>query len=223
MGLSDNGRFALFFSDATDLVAAGSNGFVQLYLRDLRKGTTSMVTVTPQGDPSGGNADSSSWLPPGAAVTNNGRFVVFSSVRTDLLASDTNGFEDAFFRDMKTGMTTRFSLRDAGSPFPSVPTGAASYGIGSSSNGKIAYFWSHAGAMASESDAGYQIYKRDFKAGTTTLVMRNVDGNGAAQYVYTSSRALSGNAKWMAANAGGIGATADDTYDGWDIVLASAR
>jgi hypothetical protein len=73
-----------------------------------RRRTTTRVSV----DASGGDADSGSY---GAvAHQRDGRYVAFPSEATDLVAGDTNGYEDAFRRDLLTGTTIRLSTSTAG-------------------------------------------------------------------------------------------------------------
>src|SRR5215218_8840682 len=46
----------------------------------------------------------------GARISTNGKYVVFNSVATDLVPSDTNGRIDVFVRDLETGATERISV-----------------------------------------------------------------------------------------------------------------
>ena len=52
-GLSENGRFVGFVSDATDLVATDTNGEFDVFVRDLKTGTTTLVSVNRAGTNSG--------------------------------------------------------------------------------------------------------------------------------------------------------------------------
>ena len=57
--------------------------------------TTTLVSINSAGTASGNN-DS-----PPTAISANGRFVLFQSFASDLVANDTNGKADAFVRDLK--------------------------------------------------------------------------------------------------------------------------
>ena len=48
------------------------------------------------------------------AISANGRFVAFQSSGTNLVAGDTNGADDVFVRNRKTGTTERVSVGSAG-------------------------------------------------------------------------------------------------------------
>src|SRR5438093_10108146 len=100
--ISADGRFVAFESDASDLVANDTNGNVEdVFVRDLKTGTTALVSVNGAGTGSGNGA---SGFP---VISADGRFVAFESDASDLAATDTNvHVADVFVRDLKTGTTT---------------------------------------------------------------------------------------------------------------------
>jgi len=100
ISLSANGRFVAFRSLAADLVAGDSNAKVDVFVRDLQAGTTARASV----DAAGGDGNDHSLAP---SVSADGRFVVFNSLASDLVAGDTNGRPDVFVRDLQAGMTTK--------------------------------------------------------------------------------------------------------------------
>jgi len=77
-------------------------------VRDLRAGTTTLVSINRAGA-AGGNGNSG-----GAVMSADGRFVAFSSDANDLVANDTNGGTDVFVRDLQAGTTTLVSVNRAG-------------------------------------------------------------------------------------------------------------
>lgn len=81
---SRDGRFVAFQSRADDLVSAGSdaNGFQDIFVRNLEDGTTTLLSVTPDGRA----GDDDSWAP---SISDDGRFVAFASFSTDLAKSAT--------------------------------------------------------------------------------------------------------------------------------------
>ena len=48
------------------------------------------------------------------SISSNGRFVAFESEASNLVANDTNGFRDAFVRDLWMGTTQRVSMESSG-------------------------------------------------------------------------------------------------------------
>lgn len=99
MAISTNGQFVLFESGADNLVPGDTNGFSDVFLRDLTQGTTTVVSVNTNGLPA--NADSID-----AAMSADGTRIVFTSFAEDVVAGDDNGLADVFVRDMRTGVTT---------------------------------------------------------------------------------------------------------------------
>jgi Tol biopolymer transport system component len=105
--MTPNGRFVAFESAASNLVAGDTNGQVDVFVRDRKKGITERVSVTT----AGAQADFASFNP---ELSSNGRFVVFQSDATNLVAGDTNGMTDIFVHDRTTGVTERISVDTAG-------------------------------------------------------------------------------------------------------------
>jgi Tol biopolymer transport system component len=87
--LSQDGRFVAFFSTASNLVPGDTNGAMDVFVHDRQTGQTTMVSVASDGVQ--GNGDSS-----GAAISADGRFVVFTSEASNLVPGDTNGAWDVF-------------------------------------------------------------------------------------------------------------------------------
>ena len=49
-----------------------------------------------------------------SAISNNGRFLAFESVASNLIGNDNNNAQDIFFRNRKSGKTSRISKRSNG-------------------------------------------------------------------------------------------------------------
>ncbi len=98
--ISTNGRFVVFASEATNLTPGNTGG---VFVRDLRSGRTERVSVA--GD--GTIGDGPSWYP---SISGDGRYVALMSRATNLVPDDTNGVEDVFVRDRRTGRTERVSV-----------------------------------------------------------------------------------------------------------------
>jgi Tol biopolymer transport system component len=81
-------------------------GVRQVYVRDRAAGTTTLVSKTSVTDPDGGDADSAA-----PALDQDGRFVVFQSDATDLVAGDTNGLTDIFVYDIWSAAIGGHSIR----------------------------------------------------------------------------------------------------------------
>jgi Tol biopolymer transport system component len=101
--VSADGRFVVFTSDATNLVAADGNGTTDVFLRDRLLGTTTRVSE-PVG---GGDALGESRYP---SISEDGRWIAFSSDAANLVADDTNAAQDVFVVDRQNGLISRVSL-----------------------------------------------------------------------------------------------------------------
>ena len=105
--ISADGRYVVFYSAATNLVANDANGHQDIFIRDIVTGVTSLVST----DSSGLQASNSSAF---ANLSSDGRYVVFDSLASNLVANDTNPTQDVFIKDTHTGVTVRVSTDDAG-------------------------------------------------------------------------------------------------------------
>src|SRR5262249_1236731 len=105
--VSEDGRFVLFGSDATNLVRGDSNGQADLFVRDRQLGTTQQVRLTSDG------AQPNGWSG-GATMSADGSIIAFRSEATNLVPGDTNGLADVFVRDLRTGIVTRADVSSSG-------------------------------------------------------------------------------------------------------------
>src|ERR1039458_9233953 len=97
---SSNGLFVAFYSDADNLVANDTNGFRDVFVRDLVGGTNILVSVNTKGNASG---DGISFDP---AISADGRYVAFTSSADNLVAGGPHRAPDVFIRDLQAGTTT---------------------------------------------------------------------------------------------------------------------
>jgi TolB protein len=98
--VSANGRFVAFDSFRSDIVAGDTNHDWDVFVRDVTAGTTQLVSVSSQG--AQGNRSSNGPVD----ISADGRFVLFRSDATNLVAGDTNDFTDVFLRDRLRGTTS---------------------------------------------------------------------------------------------------------------------
>jgi len=161
-GLSGDGRFVVFASDATNLVADDGNGATDVFVRDRAAGTTERVSV----DAAGAGGDGSSSEP---AISRDGRFVVFASIATSLVSGDTNGTSDVFLRDRVAASTIRVSTDPVGGQ-----ANGACYDPTISADGRFVAFVSGASNLAGPASAQGGVFLKDLATGTTTLIVGGV-------------------------------------------------
>jgi hypothetical protein len=100
--ISANGRFVVFESDASNLVAGDTNARRDIFCHDRQTGSTTRVSVGVGGTQSTGL---SQW----ASVSADGRFVAFQGNGDDLVPGDMNLGPDIFVHDRQNGTTVRAS------------------------------------------------------------------------------------------------------------------
>ena len=141
--VSGAGEAVAFVSYATNLASNGvaTNGRRHIYaqLTDPQTGALSTVLVSQSTASAQGNGDSFNPM-----VSANGRFVVFESNSTNLVAGDTNGQTDIFVRDLLLNVTTRVSLNTA-----SLQATGSSLQPSISDDGRFVAFHSNARNLAS--------------------------------------------------------------------------
>ncbi|HEY9403668.1 MAG TPA: Calx-beta domain-containing protein [Pyrinomonadaceae bacterium] len=173
--ISGNGRFVFFQSGATDLTVNDTGFGLDLFVRDLQTGITSLVSVTATGIGSDGSGNGS-YLP---VVSEDGRYVAFQSNAKHLVANDSNSDTDIFRRDLQANTTTLVSVNRAGG------TSAGSVAIAPvmSADGRFVAFIGFNADLVATSDANRvsDVFLRDLTLGTTTLLSLNSAGNGTAE------------------------------------------
>lgn len=162
--ISDDGRLVVFTASG-GLDPADTNAEYDAYARDLQAGVTRWVSVGYGGQP----ADDASF---GYDVSADGRYVVFVSFGSNIVAGDTNGERDVFVRDLQRRTTRRISVGPGGRQADGgSPTGAIS------ADGRFVAFTSWASNLVSgDGNETNDVFVRDRVAGTTRLVSVGLDG-----------------------------------------------
>lgn len=105
--VSADGRYVMFGSEATNLVAGDTNGHLDVFVHDRQTGLTQRANVAD----SGAQADASCYQ---SQISRDGRFAGFYSIASTLVPGDTNQRLDAFVRDLQQGKTRRVSVATNG-------------------------------------------------------------------------------------------------------------
>lgn len=176
--LSADGRYVTFNSSGSNIAANDSNTRVDVFRRDRVAGTTTLVSVNTNG--LSGNSSSTV-----RGISADGRYVVFSSFSSDLVAGDYNGLEDVFVRDLVANLTLLVSR----TPIGDVGNGA-SFNPVISGNGAFVAFESYATDLNATPKNGdfKDIFLRNMTNNTMRLVSyRNGTTNGAASDSYAAA------------------------------------
>jgi Tol biopolymer transport system component len=212
-GISGDGRYAVFTTFCGCVVPGETfTDTSDVYVRDLKKGTTRRVSVASDGARGNGSSNT-------AAISANGRYVAFTSRATNLVPGDTNGTSDVFRHDLKTGETIRVSVGpDGRQTTGGKPGGGANHTIASeepsiSDNGRHVAFFSYGQGLVDGPHATGDVYVRDVKTGTTTLVSAAPGGgaNDSAPDHPSLPPHVSGDGRYVGFTSYSTNLVADDT------------
>ncbi|HEY0194647.1 MAG TPA: Ig-like domain-containing protein, partial [Kofleriaceae bacterium] len=170
--ISSNGRYVVYESLATNLVAGDTNGAMDVFRYDRTTGQTIRISVASDG---GQGTGASSF----ARISDDGDTVAFLSDAFELVANDTNGARDAFVHTVSTGVTERVSLSNTGGE---ADLGSVSLAL--SGDGHVVAFESPAtNLVAGDGNARNDVFVRDRVHATTvraSVGSTGVEGNGSS-------------------------------------------
>jgi hypothetical protein len=174
-GISGDGRYIVFSSDATNLVANDTDTTRDIYVYDTQTGEIRLVSVDSNGNKSNGISNE-------VKISADGNFVVFTSAATNLVTQpDTNNERDVFLHNLTTGETLRISENangEQGNSLADDPTVSA--------DGRYVAFTSMSSNLApNDTDTIEDVFIRDTHTNTTTLISQStsgISGNGLSSY-----------------------------------------
>jgi len=237
LALSANGRFVLFRSTASNLVPGDTNEFADVFVRDLRRGTTTRVSVSSRGE----EADADSRQPVGiaqAAVSDDGRYAFFNSNASNLVPNDTNQEEDLFVRNIIAGTTQRVSVSSTGAqanrgvgasdPFALFIAAFTNVTVEQQNLSQVAYSATPDGRyVAFSSDATNlvpgdrnnttDVFLRDLWTGNTTIV--SLASTGEQSDGASNSPALSADGRFIAYRSAATNLVPGDTNGQEDVFV----
>jgi len=182
--ISADGRYVVFESSASNLVDADNNGSVDVFVRDLSTGTTSLVSVD-------GREVQSAGFSGDASVSAHGRYVAFWSAGR-LVRADTNRVRDVFVRDRLTGTTERVSVNSQ-----EAEAGRVSARPVMSSTGRyVAFVSAAANLVPGDTNRVADVFVRDREAGTTRRA--SVSSREGQTGTWSDSPAISANGRYVA-------------------------
>lgn len=166
--ISGDGRFITFDSDATNLVGGDTNGVSDIFVHDCLTDETTRISVASDGS----QANDESGAP---RISDDGRFVTFYSLATNLVVGDTNGIVDIFVHDRVTGETTRVSVASDGTQVNGIAITPEISG-----DGRFVAFDSWANNLVpGDTNHTGDLYVHDRATGETTRISVASDGTQA--------------------------------------------
>lgn len=163
--VSRNGRRVVFQTESANLVPGDTNGFADVFLRDLVLGTTTRVSLGMHGN----EAELPCWEP---AISADGRTVAFVSYATNLGAGQTIGIQDVFVRDLVHDTLECVSVGPAG-----VMANHSSWAPSLSADGRFVAFYSQANNLvAMDINGAHDVFVHDRQTGVTEIVSISTGG-----------------------------------------------
>jgi CSLREA domain-containing protein len=161
--ISADGRYVVFYSDATNLILDDTNGWHDVFVHDRQTGVTERVSVASSGTEANGSSSEPS-------ISADGGFVAFHSGADNLVLGDTNVKWDVFLHNRMTDTTTRISLASGGAEGNN-----DSYGPSLSGDGRYIAFYSLASNLApDDTNLTWDVFRHDSQTGATVRISRGL-------------------------------------------------
>ena len=187
-GMSANANLITFGLNAGP--SGGNPGLLQVFVRNIARGTTTLISRAPDGTP--GNGDSFA-----GGISPGGRYVIYTSSSTNLVGGDTNRRSDVFVRDRRRGTTRRVD--------PGLNGGQANgdgHAIGISAGGRYRVFTSTASNLVpGDTNRAWDVFVRDRHTGRTVRVDLTATGGQANRGIGRGAPdgvAMTPGARWIA-------------------------
>ncbi|HEY3570487.1 MAG TPA: hypothetical protein VGP73_21330 [Thermoanaerobaculia bacterium] len=195
--VSADGRYLAFLSDARNLVAgqADRNDGSDVFLYDRVTGKTVLVSHATGSPATAADAPSSS-----VSMSRDGRWIVFASVATDLLAGppDPGKLSDVFLYDRVSGRTSLVSRSRASA---STPGNGISDGPAMSADGRWIAFRSEATDLVNgqaDTNLDGDVFLYDRQSGRTSLVSRAAGAPARTGNARSGAPSISADGRWVA-------------------------
>jgi Tol biopolymer transport system component len=175
-GMSSDGRYVAFVSEAVNLVPGDTNGGADVFVHDRLTHVTERVSVSSTGQQQDGACgcwDQGLFC----FISADGRFVTFTSEATNLAPGDANAglpglHHDVFIHDRQTGATEQVSVNSRGRG-----GNAISLGGWVSADGRFVTFGgASTNLVAGDTNGVSDLFLRDRLLGTTERVNLGWDG-----------------------------------------------
>lgn len=204
--VSGDGSVLVFTSVANNLVPNDTNGFTDIFVKDIEGGAVTRVSV----DSGGNQADGDSW---GASVSANGNVIAFMSNATNLGAQAGNGPGHVFVHNRATGTTEQVSVDSA-----EVQANNVSYTASIAADGQFVAFSSEATNLhVGDTNGRTDVFVRDLQAGTTAIA--SISSAGDPGNSHSRAPVLSQHGRYVAFASFAKNLVSNDTNRAWDIFV----
>lgn len=157
--MTPDARYIAFISSADNLVDGDTNGTIDVFVYDTEERTIERISVNNEGEQGNGNC----WTPD---ISEDGRYVSFSSNSNNLVEGDSNDLLDVFVYDRQEDTIVRASLSDRNMQANGPSTNARL-----SATGRYIVFTSEADNLVeNDSNELQDVFVRDLRGGHTNRV-----------------------------------------------------
>jgi len=171
--VSNDGRFIAFISKADNLVPGDTNGELDVFVHDRETRQTSRASVASDGSEANSGVG---WTV--KSISDDGRFVVFSSTSDNLVSGDDNRHQDIFLHDRESGETNRVSVTGNGAEANGSSTSPGIFG-----NGRyVTYHSSADNLVGDDTNDINDVFLHDRETGQTRRVNIASDGSEAERW-----------------------------------------
>ncbi len=163
--LSDDGRFVVYHSAATNLVTADTNSKIDVFIYDRESPTTIKKVSLGAENISFAQGDNDSYYPD---ISDNGQRIVFLSLASNLITTDSDVYSDIYLRDTQTDSIVRITNSSTGGS----PNGHSFVGSPAiSGNGEFVVFGSYASNLiANDLNDSADVFVQEIDTGTREII-----------------------------------------------------
>ncbi len=204
--VSADGRFAVFSSDASDLVPDDTNELDDIFVRNLATGAVERVSVSSSGE----EANAGSFQ---GAISGDGRYVAFYSDASNLVPGDTNSTADIFVRDRQSGITERMSVSSSGTQ----ANGFSAFASISADGRYVAFSSSANNLVPGDSNGVGDVFVHDRQTSTTTRM--SVNSSGVQSNAGAGNASISKNGRYVVFVSSATNLAAGDTNNTNDVFV----
>jgi hypothetical protein len=183
--LSADGKYVAFSSWASNIVSGDTNNKGDVFVRNIAAGTTTRISTSTTGLQS----DADSLV---SAISQTGRYVLFMSTASNLIAGATMASSpyQLYLRDTQLGTTTLVTKNALGTAGNFV-SGSTVLGYGVSNDGRFVLFASNSTNLGPTvtNNPYTNLYMADMVLNTMTIL--NTPTSGSFQNLHTNSAAMS--------------------------------
>ncbi len=208
--VSADGRFVVFHSAASNIVATDGNGTVDVFVYDVQAGTNELVSRTTAGL----QGDFASSF---GSLSGDGRYVAFHSIATNLVAGDTNLLQDVYVRDRLAGTTERVSQGLGGAQ----PDADCAWAVISDDGSWITFESAATNLVAADGNGVVDVFLAERASGA--IERASVAANGAQSDAASQGSSVSLDGRWVAFGSSATNLVAGDTNLVDDVFLRDRR